>query len=440
MYYLHNNFMDKEKNKDQKRIYLDFASQTIINNKVSNEIKKAKEFNFNPANLYKEGLYAENLLNEARKKIANVLGVKNYEIYFTNNGTISCATAIIGVVNKYKEKNFKNKNYIKPHIITSNIEHSSVLENIKYLEKINEIEATYINCDENGLISPEFIKKEIKENTILISIMYVNNEIGVIQEIKNISKKIKEYKKENKKGIVDYPYFHTDAAQAPNYISLYIDMLGVDMLSLNGSKICGPKSSAILFKKEYVNISPIYFGGGQERNIFSGTQDIEKAIGIALAIEKAQENSKNEKLLEGIATLRNSLLKNILNNIKEAKLNGYFNENEWKSEKHNIKKEERNPKRVPSNISVWLPDFPSDEMIIRLDKRGFAISAGSACSAKSDEYSHAIFALYKNKMKKNEAEKIARESIRISIDKNTKEEDLNDFVRALKDIYYKFRK
>lgn len=427
------------KNK-KERAYLDFASQTLTSKKVLNEIKKVKDFNFNPANLYKEGIDAENILHDARQKIAKVLGVRDYEIYFTPSGTLSCSTAIIGLVNKYKENNFKNKKYIKPHIITSNIEHAAVLENIKYLEKIGEIEASYIESNENGLIDKEKIKKAIKENTILISIMYVNNEIGIVQEIKNISKKIKEWKKENNKSIADYPYFHTDAAQAGNYLSLYIDMLGVDMLSLNGSKIYGPKSSAILFKKEYINLSPVYFGGGQERNLFSGTQDIEKAIGIATAIEEAQKNIKDEKLLENIAIKRNNLLKDIFKNIKEAKLNGYWNENEWKVEKIGIGRDDRVTKRIPSNISIWLPDFPSDEMVIRLDKRGFAISAGSACSAKADEYSHVIFALYKNKMKKNEAEKIARESIRISIDKNIKGEDLNDFVRALKDIYYKFKK
>lgn len=432
--------MIKKNIKNQKRIYLDFASQSMPSKKVLNEMKKIQSFNFNPANLYKEGLDSENILNEARVRIARVLGVREHEIYFTNSGTLSCAEAILGIVNKYKLNNFKNKNYIIPHIITSNIEHAAVLENIKYLEKIGEVEASYIEVDENGLISPESIKKAIKENTILISIMYVNNEIGTIQEIKNISKKIKEWKKENNKGVVDYPHFHTDAAQAGNYVSLYIDMLGVDLLSFNGSKIYGPKSSGVLFKKEYVKISPFYFGGGQERNIFSGTQDIEKTIGISFAIEEAQNKIKNEKFLEEIAIKRNNLLKNIFKNIPEAKLNAFWNENEWKVKKKGIARGNRISKRVPSNISIWLPDFPADEMVIRLDTKGFAVSAGSACSAKSDEYSHVIFALYKNKIKKSEAEKVARETIRISINSETKEEDLNNFVQILKEIYFKFKK
>ncbi|MEA4910550.1 Cysteine desulfurase IscS [bioreactor metagenome] len=423
--------------KNNERVYLDFASQTMPSKKVLAEMKKVGAFNFNPANLYKEGLESENILEEARTKIARVLGVREHEIYFTNSGTLSCASAIFGIFNFYKEKNKNNKNYVKPHIVTSNIEHEAVLKNIEHLEKMGEIEATYISCDENGLIDPVEVKKAIKENTILVSIMYVNNEIGTIQDIKNIGKKIKEWKKEKEQHL--YPYFHTDAAQAGNYLSLYIDMLGVDLLSLNGSKIYGPKSSGILFKKEAVKISPFYFGGGQERNIFSGTVDIEKATGLAVAIEEAQKKIKDVKFLEEIAVKRNTFFKNILKNIPEAKLNGAWNENEWKKEKIGIVREERIPNRIPSNISLYLPDFPSDEMVLRLDNKGFSISAGSACSAKSDEYSHVIYALYKNN-KKVSAKKIAQETIRITLNSETKEKDLERFTKVLKEIYYKFKK
>lgn len=435
--------MLKGKSSLNKRVYLDYASQTPTSRGVLNEIKKVRELNFNPAGLYFESIEAERLLEEARSRIAKILGCKSHEIYFTNNGSLSSSAAILGTFNYYKEINIKNKNYITPHIITSNIEHPAVLENIKYLEKVGMVEATYIDSDENGIIHPESIKKEIKDNTILISIMYVNNEIGTIQEIKNISKKIKEWKKEKGRVATDYPYFHTDASQAGNYLSLYIDMLGVDMLSLNGSKIYGPKSSAIFFKKEYVNISPFYFGGSQERGIFSGTQDIEKAVGISFAIFFAQNeiNTKSyNKLLEKLSEKRNDLILNIFKNIKEAKLNGHWKENEWKVEKIDITKEDRIPKRVPNNISLWLPDFPSDEMVIRLDKNGFSLSAGSACSAKTNEYSHVVYALYKNKISNRRAEKIARETIRITIDRDTKEEDLNRLVKVLKEIYYKYKK
>jgi len=448
----------KEKN---KRVYLDFASQTMPSKKVLAEMKKVSVVNFNPANLHQEGLGAENILEEARMRVARVLGVREHEIYFTGSGTLSCVEAIFGVINFYKSQ--KKKDLPVPHIITSNIEHPAVLENIKYLDRTGEIEATYIECDERGLIDSEAVKKAIKENTILISVMYVNNEIGTIQEIKNISKKIKEYKKERvsiseksfssrisqtkaqknsfQKFITEnnFPYFHTDAAQAGNYLSLYVDMLGVDLMSLNGSKIYGPKSSGILFKKEAVKISPVYFGGGQERNLFSGTVDIEKAVGLSIALEEAQKKIKDVEYLEEISLKRNNLLKEILKNIPEAKLNGAWNENEWKKEKIGIVREEREAKRVPSNISLCLFDFPSDEMVLRLDEKGFAISAGSACSAKSDEYSHVIYSLYKKK-KKTEAIKKAKETIRITLNSETKEEDLKRFVKVLKEIYYKFKK
>ncbi|MEI6352414.1 MAG: cysteine desulfurase family protein [Candidatus Nomurabacteria bacterium] len=431
--------MSKE-NKKEKRVYLDFASQTMMSKKVISEMKKVQNLNFNPNNIYQEGLDAENILNEARLKIARTLGVREYEIYFTGNGTLSCALAIFGILNFYKENNSKNKEYILPHIITSNIEHVAVLENIKYLEKKGEIEVSYLECDEFGIVNPDDVAKELKENTILISVMYVNNEVGSIQDIKNISKKIKEWKKNNNRDVFSYPYFYTDAAQAGNYLSLYVDMLGVDLLSLNGSKIYGPKSSGILFKKEKVHISPFYFGGGQERNIFSGTVDIEKSVGLATALEEAQNKIKNIKILESISNKRNNLLENILKEIKEAKLIGSWNENEWKSEKSGIPRDEREAKRAPGNISIHLPDFPSDEMVIRLDQKGFAVSAGSACSAKSDEFSHVIFNISKNKFKKEESKKIARETIRISIDDSVEEKDLERFVKVLKEIYYKFKK
>ncbi len=449
-------------NKNNNRVYLDFASETPASQKVLKAMKSVASFNFNPANLYKEGLEAENILHEARMKIARVLGVRDHEIYFSSNATLSCAESILGTFYFFKIQN-KNNN-LKPHIVTSNIEHAAVLENIKFLESLGEVEATYIECDEFGFIDPNKVKNAIKENTILISIMYVNNEIGTIQDIKNISKKIKEYKKEkieiSKNNFSlrtpqakveknnfqkfmqenNYPYFHTDASQAGNYLSLYVDMLGVDMLSLNGSKIYGPKGSGILFKKEAIKISPFYFGGGQERNIFSGTQDTERAFGLAVAIEEAQEKLNNKKLFEEIARKRNMLAEKILKEIEEVKINGYFSQNEWKEEKIGILREERETKRLPSNLSIWLPDFPSDEMVLRLDKRGFSVSAGSACSAKSDEYSHVIYNIYKNKLKKKEAEKAAKETIRITIDKDTKEEDLKRFVKVLKEIYYKFKK
>lgn len=468
--------MSQNNIKKQNRVYLDFASQTMPSKKVLKEMKKVSPLNFNPANLYEEAREAEKILEEARTRVARILGVREHEIYFTASGTLSCTSAIFGIFNAYKESWQNNKEeYVKPHIITSNIEHEAVLKNIEYLEKKGEIEVTYIECDEEGFISPEKVKAAIKENTILISIMYVNNEIGTIQDIKNIGKKIKEWKKERREIFENeffelslagpanknssqksqkkkhfqtfyefmiennYPYFHTDASQAGNYLSLYTETLGVDLLSLNGSKIYGPKSSGILFKKEAVKISPFYFGGGQERGIFSGTMDIEKAVGLATALEEAQKKIKNAKFLESVAVKRNNFLKDILKKIPEAKLNGYWNENEWKKEKIGIKKEEREAKRLPNNISLWLPDFPSDEMVLRLSQKGFVVSAGSACSAKDGEHSHTIYALYKNNKKMN-AKKIAKESIRITLDSETKEKDLEKFAKVLKEVYYKFKR
>ena len=153
-----------------------------------------------------------------------------------------------------------------------------------------------------------------------------------------------------------------------------------------------------------------------------------------------QHKINNVKIIESISIKRNTLLNNILKNIPEAKLIGSWNENEWKIDKKGISRDDRESKRLPSNISIWLPDFPSDEMVLRLDEKGFAVSAGSACSAKSDEYSHVIFNICKNKMNKIKSQKVARETIRISIDDSINEVDLERFSKVLKEIYFKFKK
>ena len=484
---LKNNNIDNKKN---KRIYLDISSQTMPNKKVLREIKKVESLNFNPANLYDEGYEANKILNEGRLKIARVLGVKEHEIYFTNNSTLSISAVIFGSLNQYKEnffqnqKKIKNKNknknknkienlkkdYILPRIITSKIEHEATLKNLEYLKKIGEIELDFIEVDKNGFLKIEDLKNKIQKNTILISIMYVNNEVGIINDLKNISKKILEWKKENQRGLFDFPYFHSDASQAGNYLSLYIDKIGVDMLSLNGSKIYGPKSSAILFKKENIKISPFYFGGGQEREIFSGTIDIEKAIGISIAIEEAQKKILNKNFLENLAEKRNYLLKEILENLKDVKVLAHLNQDEWKENKLGVASENRIPKRLPNNLSLWLPNFPSDEMVLRMNEKGFSISSGSACSAKIDDYSKTIYEIVKNNIQdyfpdfkiknnnlknKNEnlkenildkkkidilAKKIGTETIRISFDESISKEDLKKFVGVLKEIYFKFKK
>lgn len=424
----------------QKRVYLDFASQTLVSSQVQAEMKKvAQQKNFNPANLYTEGLVANQRLAEARKEVAEVLGVKSYEIYFTSNDTLACAQVIFGVVKNYQKENLKKTKFIIPHILTSSLEHPAIYENIKYLESLGEIEATYLSPNREGLIEKEQVFLAIKPNTILVSLMYVNNEIGTIQDIKGISKKIKDWKEEHGRKLTQYPFFHTDAAQAGNYLSLYIDRLGVDMLTLNGSKIYGPKSSALLFKKEFIKLMPFYFGGGQERGLFSGTVDVERASGLSRALTLAQARALELKALEKLANKRNQLATNILKQIPEARINGALNKVEWQQEKIGINRNSRIPKNVPSQLSVHLPNFPSDEMVIRLDNCGFALASGSACSAKSNSYSRVIFSLYKNQMPKSEAIKIAQETIRITLDKSTQEKDLVRLAKVLKEIYFKYK-
>lgn len=379
------------------RIYLDHAAITPVGREVAMAMAEAqKKFWANPSSLHHEGELAKNALEEARSKIAKILHCRMSEVVFTSGGTESLNLAILGISQSATLGNTSKAAPLKiPHIITSTIEHPAVLEPIKNLVKRGEAEASFVLPNENGIINPESIKKEIKENTILVAIQHANNEIGVIQPIRKI------------KSAIGSLYLLVDACQSALYEDVSIERLGADILVLDGGKFYGPRGTGILVIKRGVEISPVSFGGGQENNLRPGTENVVGAIGLAKALEIAVQ--KRDKESKRLTTLRNYFISKILKEIQGASLNGSL-EN-----------------RLPNNINVCLANQDSEFLVIKLDTLGFAVSAASAChTLKLENGSYVIESLGKPEC--------ASSSLRITLGRDTKKSDLDKLISALKKI------
>jgi cysteine desulfurase len=392
-----------------KRVFLDYASITPVDNTVAKEIERIeKKFWANPASLHTEGEGAKKILEEARIRIARILHCKASEIFFTSGGTESLSIAILGVVRAAKKK---------PHIITSAIEHPAVLEPIKSLLKNGEAEASFIAPNEKGIISPESIRKEIKENTVLIAIQHGNNEIGTIQPVREISKIVHDLIP-NPLSLPNRPVLLVDTSQSVLYEDVSIERLGADILVVDGIKMYGPRGAGILAVKRSVEISPVVPGGGQEGGIRSGTQNVPAAAGLAKALEIAEKMREKESLR--LKKLRDYAIEKILSEIPGALLNG----------------DQEN--RLPNNINVCFSHsakasrdesnkLDSEFLVIKLDTMGFAVSAASACHTLSLENSSYVIESVSGK-------ECASSSLRITLGRDTEKADLDKFISALKKI------
>ena len=404
-----------------KIIYLDYSSATPVDEKVQKMMTLYEsKFFANPSSIHSSGVNVKNIINDARAKIASLLFVSKDEIIFTGSGTESNALAILGVVNSYYEINFNGK---IPHIITTVIEHPSVLENCQFLEKTGRARITYVPVDKNGIVNPKDIKDAIEENTILVSVMYANNEIGTIQPIQEIAKEIRHYRKikTSQQNKTIFPLFHTDAAQAMNYLSTEnVEKLGVDLMSFNSSKIYGPKGIGILYKKNSVILSPLYRGGGQEFGLRSGTENVALIAGVTLALEKTYEIKERESAR--LIILRdygiNKLLKLSNNSPFKIVLNG---------DKLN---------RLPNNINISISGISSELLVIELDAKGIEVSEKSACHSSDDNSSYVIKSIRKICKKGQEEEG----SLRISLGRYTTKKDIDVLVKELGKILYKYKK
>jgi len=382
-----------------KRIYMDHAAAAPMDKRVKKAMEPYWTENFgNPNALYKEGLIARNAVETAREDIAKILGARAKEIIFTNGGTESDNLAILGVA-----KNFKSG-----HIITTKFEHHAVLNSCKRLEK-EGFEVTYLDVGKEGVVNPEDVKRALKPETILVSIMYANNEIGTVQPIREIAKVVRGFKKKNKEN---FPLFHTDACQAPGYLDINVERLGVDLMTINGSKIYGPKGIGLLYAKNGIKLEPLLYGGEQERRLRPGTENVPAIVGLAEALKIAGQDGEKESTR--LVKLRDYFINRLLGEIPKTVLNG-----------HPIQ-------RLPSNINVSILDAEGESIVLYLDEAGIACSTGSACTSESLEPSHVILAIGKPRA-------YAHGAMRFSLGRSTTKKDIDYVMKVLPDIIKKLR-
>ncbi|MBZ9572679.1 cysteine desulfurase [Patescibacteria group bacterium] len=379
-----------------KKIYLDYAATTPIDSKVLKEMLPYLEKEHgNPSSIYEFGQRAQMALDKARGNVGDFLNCSPSEIIFTGSATEANNLAIFGIVRATQKKG------MKPHLITTEIEHHAVLEPCKILEK-EGVEVSYLPVNKEGLIRISDLKKAITRNTILVSVMYANNEIGTIQPIAEIGKLLKKSK----------ILFHTDAVQAANYLSCDVKKLGVDLLTLSGHKIYGPKGVGALYVKKGTEILPIIYGGGQETGVRSGTENVAGIVGLAAAIKQI----KNEKLkVKSLKKLRDKLIDGILKSVSDVKLNG------------------SRESRLPNNANFTIRGAEGESMVIALDQEGIAASTGSACSSRSLEPSHVLLAL---RLPPPEA----HSSLRLTLGRYTTEKEIDKVLEVLPKIVQRLRK
>ncbi|MHB1316862.1 MAG: cysteine desulfurase family protein [Minisyncoccota bacterium] len=381
--------------KKNRRVFLDYASATPIRREVRSVMRFYADENFtNPSALYIEARKAKESLLLARKDVASVLNTTASQIVFTSGGTEANNIALLGVFEKARINGVSN-----PHIVSVATEHPAILEVLKEVERRGG-EVTYLSTREDGLISAQQVSDVIKENTVLVSVMYVNNEIGVVQPIKDITQIIKLKNKERALKIV----FHTDACQAPLWYGLDVSTLGVDLLTLDGLKIGGPRGVGCLYVKGGTEISPVMWGGGQENGLRSGTESVGSCLGFA----KALVISKNERkeLGEKVQKLRDGLWNKIQVSFPSAKING--------SLKH----------RAPNNLNVCFENIDAEYLTVALDTYGVCVSYSSSCrTLKEDSTSYVIEAL---------DPKCKGSSIRFTLGKENTQSDIDFTIEALK--------
>ena len=378
----------------KKTIYLDNAATT----KTRPEVVEAMlpyftEYYGNPSSVYEFATPSKKAIAEARETIAKSLGAKTNEIYFTAGGSESDNWAIKATDEAYESKG--------KHIITSKIEHHAVLHTCEYLEK-RGFEITYLDVDENGTVKLDELKKAIRPDTILISIMFANNEIGTIQPIKEIGEIAKEH------GII----FHTDAVQAYAHVPINVDKYHIDMLSVSGHKFNGPKGIGFLYIRTGLKLRSFIHGGSQERKRRGGTENVPGIVGMGKAVEIAMANLAERTAYE--VELRDYLINRVLSEVPYVRLNGH------------------RTNRLPNNANFAFQFIEGESLLIMLDMQGICGSSGSACTSGSLDPSHVLLAI-------GLPHEIAHGSLRLTLSEETTKEDIDFTVDEIKKIVEKLR-
>ncbi len=366
--------------------YFDNAATTKIKPEVLNAMIPylSKEYG-NPSSLYSIGRNAKRAIEDAREKVAKLINANKNEIYFTSCGSESDNTAIKGIAYRYKGKG--------NHIITSKIEHHAILESCKDLEK-KGFKITYLNVNENGIVDLNELEESINDKTILISIMFANNEIGTIQPIEKIAKIAKSH------NII----FHTDAVQAAGNIPIDVKDMGIDMLSISGHKINAPKGVGALYVKQGIEFDKFMNGGHQERNKRAGTENLAEIVGFGKACEIAKNNIENHN--KYLKELRDYFISELMKTEKNIKINGSMKN------------------RLPGNMNISIKGVDATKLLLELDKKGICISTGSACNSGETTPSHVLTAIG---LKSDDA----KSAIRVTFGENNTKEEIDFLIENI---------
>lgn len=395
----------------RRRVYFDYAATTPLDPRVFEAMEpffghttsREKIVWGNPGSIHGAGVFAKNAVLRARSNAAKTLNAHPDEIIFTSGGTESNNLALLGIVKKaIKER--KNKKDV--HIIVSEIEHASILDVSRALEK-DGVSVSLLRVDKNGFVDFSLLKKLLRNETVLVSVMYANNEIGTIEPIRKIAEILKNFRA-RKKGISVslYPLFHSDASQAPLYLNVSPEYLGVDALTIDGQKIYGPKGIGVLYKRRGVPLEPVFYGGGQEFRLRPGTENVPGIVGFAKALSIAV--SERERETKRLLKLRDYFIGEVLKTFPQVRLNGDARV------------------RVANNANFSFLGINSTRLVLELDARGIAVSSKSAC-LNEEEGSYVISALRKGR-------EYGKSSVRFTFGRKTDKKDLEYAVKILREI------
>ncbi|GAA0745923.1 cysteine desulfurase NifS [Clostridium oceanicum] len=373
------------------KIYMDYSATTYTKQEVIDEMMPYfKDYFGNPSSLYRISDETKKAIDLSRERVSKAINSNKNEIFFTSGGSESDNWALKGIA-------FANKNKGN-HIITTNIEHHAILHTAQFLEK-NGFEVTYLPVNEEGLVSAEDVKNAITDKTILVSIMFANNEVGSIQPIKEIGKVCRENK----------ILFHTDAVQAVGHVPIDVKDMNIDLLSMSAHKFYGPKGVGVLYIRNGIRIENLIHGGGQERGKRSSTENIAGIVGLGKALELSISNMKEES--DKLTYLRDKLIREIPKRIPDTKLNG----------------PKDGSKRLPSNVNFSFIGIEGETLLLDLDMEGIYASTGSACASASLDPSHVLLAI-------GLAHEVAHGSLRLSLGAENSEEDIDYVLDVLPKI------
>ena len=377
-----------------KNVYMDYSATTYVKPEVLEEMLPYFTEKFgNPSSFYGISRVTKMAIDKAREQVAKALNCSPNEVYFTGGGSEADNWAIKGIASAHKNKG--------NHIITTKVEHHAVLHTCAYLEK-NGFDVTYLDVDEEGFISLDDLKNAITDKTILVSIMFANNEIGTIQPIKEIGEICREKK----------VLFHTDAVQAVGNVPVDVEGMNIDMLSLAGHKIYGPKGIGVLYIKKGIKIDNLIHGGAQEKNRRAGTENIASIVGLGKALELATDNL--DEHMEKLILLRDKLMDGLLK-VPYTRLNG-----------------PKGDKRLPGNVNICFRFIEGESILLSLDFKGVCASSGSACTSGSLDPSHVLLAI-------GLPHEIAHGSLRLTMGEGSTEEDVDYVLEVVPPIIERLR-